>query len=91
MFIRKILKKFKRLYCALKKYFEVKKIHSKKIIMVNTPEHSNLGDQALSYAENIFFKKNFPNIVYTEITGPELNALYKLNILKNKCLKSSKT
>ena len=33
-------------------------------IMINTPDHGNLGDQAIALAEERFFKDKFPNVLF---------------------------
>lgn len=40
-----------------------------KIILLEVPTYSNLGDQAISYAEKVFFKDRFPEKVLYEVTG----------------------
>jgi pyruvyl transferase EpsI len=46
------------------------KIHKKqRIILMNTPDHFNLGDHAITIGIYIFFKKYFPNIKIIEFTG----------------------
>lgn len=52
-----------------------------KIIVLGTPKHGNLGDQAIAYAQKLFIQKHFPDVEYIEI--PAKDILINLhNILK---------
>ncbi len=60
--------KDKRYY--LEQYFAIKKMcNEADFIMINTPDHGNLGDHAIAIAEQKFFKERFPNVRYREVTG----------------------
>lgn len=48
---------------------------TEKLIMLNTPLHGNLGDQALAYAEELYCERNFPNKKYIEIYGNFLDVV----------------
>lgn len=49
-------------------------INYKKIYILNTPLHTNIGDSAIAYAQNLFLEKNFGNkYKIVEITSWELN------------------
>ncbi|HJK77481.1 MAG TPA: polysaccharide pyruvyl transferase family protein [Methanocorpusculum sp.] len=41
----------------------------KRIILIGTPDHGNLGDHAIAFSEKNFFKDNFPSVFVVEITG----------------------
>ena len=38
-------------------------------LMINVPDHGNLGDQAIAIAEKIFFDEQLPEMKYSEVTG----------------------
>lgn len=57
------LKKLKLFIIFLVKY----KIHRKRIVIFNTPEHGNVGDSALVKAEYDFFHKYFPKYHVLEV------------------------
>lgn len=60
----------------------VLKLCKKKIaFMLNVPLHGNLGDQALAYAEKLFFQTEFPEYKYIEVNGSDINVLF-LKMLK---------
>jgi len=58
-----------------------RKHNSKTVFLVLTPEHTNLGDHAIAYAEAELLKCN--GVDYVEITGKQL-----VELQKNKCLNS---
>ncbi len=58
---------------------EFKKRKKLFVFLVLTPEHGNLGDHAIAYAETVLLKKM--NIGYIEITGMQLGQLNALNIV----------
>lgn len=62
MFIKWLLDKKKK----LKIYIEVL-FHKKCLVLVNTPLHGNLGDQAIAYAEEQFLRDYFPDYKIIEI------------------------
>lgn len=43
-------------------------VHEKRIILLNTPEHTNLGDHAIAECEKDFFSKQFPDYDIIEIS-----------------------
>ena len=43
-------------------------IHEKRIILLNTPGHTNLGDHAIAECEKAFFSKQFPDYDIIEIS-----------------------
>jgi len=68
-----------------KKYKTIRRDHNKKIVFFNTPEHDNLGDQALTFAELVFVKENIPDLPCYEVTGSEmLGAIFGIGGLINK-------
>ncbi|MFD9627725.1 polysaccharide pyruvyl transferase family protein [Peribacillus muralis] len=80
MFYKKIkfaLLDFKYIFLAYIKYVVLnidndktfEKIKNKrKMIVMQTPLHGNLGDQAIAYAEKKFLTENFNDIVYLEVS-----------------------
>ena len=55
---------------TVKQFFAIRKLCSgTDFIMFNTPDHGNLGDQAIALSEERFFKDRFPEVVYREVTG----------------------
>ncbi|WP_022772816.1 polysaccharide pyruvyl transferase family protein [Butyrivibrio sp. AE2015] len=55
---------------SFEQYFAIKKMcNEADFIMINTPNHGNLGDHAIAIAEQRFFYERFPSIRYREITG----------------------
>lgn len=55
-------------------YKAILSINKKKIYILNTPLHTNIGDSAIAYAQNLFLEKNFGNeYEIVEITNWELN------------------
>ena len=69
----------------IKKYKTIRRDHNRKIVFFNTPEHDNLGDQALTCAELIFVKDNIPDLPCYEVTGSEmLGAIFGLGGLIQK-------
>ena len=63
------------------RYIDLKSIYKmilpsrkKKIYILNTPIHANIGDSAISYAHNLFLEKEFSNeYKIIEVTSWELN------------------
>lgn len=63
------------------KYIDLKSIYKmivpskkKKIYILNTPIHTNIGDSAITYAQNLFLKENFGDkYKIIEVTTWELN------------------
>lgn len=72
-------KKIKKFYCEFYPYYKQKFLYPKAVFLVLTPEHGNLGDHAIAYAETKMLEKL--HIKYIEITGEEIKKLYK-----KKCL-----
>jgi len=71
-------KKFKHILWKLKEYIEAsrrinkafsKTTNKKRIILIGSPEHGNLGDHAISVAEMQFFKDKIPEFETVEISG----------------------
>lgn len=55
-------------------YRTISPINKKKIYILNTPLHTNIGDSAIAYAQNLFLEKNFGNkYKIVEVTSWELN------------------
>lgn len=46
---------------------EIKNSKQKKVFVLGTPEHGNLGDQAIAYAQQLFLQKYYENYLYVEI------------------------
>lgn len=63
----------------LKKYRRLKRKNPKTVFLVLTPEHENLGDHAIAFAETELLKKL--GIDYVEITGKQLEELRNYNLL----------
>lgn len=53
----------------------------KRILLVGTPNHGNIGDAAIAYAENIFLKEQFSE--YDVIEIPENRVLDSISVLKS--------
>lgn len=51
---------------------KIKEVRNLDFIMLDTPRHGNLGDQAIAYSEKLFFDKYLPDLKYGEIIGPKL-------------------
>lgn len=51
---------------------QVKQSNVDKVVVLGTPKHGNLGDQAIAYAQKQFIRKNFPNLMYVEIPAKEI-------------------
>lgn len=68
-----------------KKYRRLKRKNPKTVFLVLTPEHENLGDHAIAFAETELLKKL--GIDYVEITGRQLEELqaYHLLGIMNRC------
>lgn len=49
----------------------------KRIIVIGTPEHGNLGDHAIAKAELLFLGKKFPSIKVVEISGEQFRCFTK--------------
>ena len=60
---------------------EYKKSTKNPIFLIFTPEHANLGDHAIAYAESILLKK--AGIKYYEITGKKLYELEQYGYLSS--------
>lgn len=45
------------------------KLHDKAVILISTPEHRNLGDHAIAFAERVFFEKMNMSEMLFEITA----------------------
>lgn len=56
------------------------KTKKQKIILIGTPEHGNIGDLAIAYAEILFLKKYFPNKEVIDI--PDAKVKWALKKLK---------
>lgn len=59
--------------CAEFAYLKIKKSDKPNIILIGTPQHGNLGDQAISFAERNFLKENFGNMNIVEIQFSEVD------------------
>lgn len=67
-----------RKYC-IKQLFAIKRMcRDADFIMLNTPDHGNLGDHAIALAEERFFKDKLPDIRYKEVTGDYYRKNHKL-------------
>ena len=69
-FFKKNIRKF-FFHIKIKKSILNDKIN---FIFIGTPEHGNLGDQAIALSELLFFTHYFPNINIIEITGNQYRA-----------------
>lgn len=69
-------------YIFNKRDLNIKEINDKgkKIYFIGTPNHSNLGDHAIAYAEKLYCKTNFPEYEIIEISDNE----FGINILNLK-------
>ncbi len=47
-------------------------------IMLNTPDHGNLGDHAIALAEQKFFNDRLPQVAYREVSGDYFRKNYRL-------------
>lgn len=56
---------------ALQQTGRVKKTEKRRIFLMNTPDHGNLGDHALAIAANRFFQEFFPRYEVLEYTGKQ--------------------
>lgn len=63
----------------IKKSFKYRK--NRNIILMNTPEHTNIGDHAIAEAEKLFLKRNFPQYGIIEITD-EMYYKYRSEVKK---------
>lgn len=64
---------------SINQFFAIKKMcHGADFIMINTPDHGNLGDQAIALAEERFFKDKFPNVEYRELSGDYYRKNYRI-------------
>lgn len=59
------------------KFAEKKAVNPRTAYLIMTPEHENIGDHAIAYAEEFFLKKH--GIDYVEITGSRLESLRDVN------------
>ena len=60
-------------------YKTIVPINKKKIYILNTPLHTNIGDSAIAYAQNLFLEKNFGDkYKIVEVTSWELNRFRKV-------------
>lgn len=59
--------------CAEFAYWNIKKSAKPNIILIGTPQHGNLGDQAITFAERKFLKDNFGNKNIVEIQFSEVD------------------
>ena len=62
---------------SLEKLLEQLPKDRQRFFMFGVPTYNNLGDLAIAYAEKRFFEKNFPEIVYVEITEPQTDTAIK--------------
>lgn len=76
---RKFLIDKKNIPIVKKKLAEEVSKQKRNIFMFCIPQHVNLGDQAIAYAENVFIKENFRKDNYVEIFADETSAA--VNIL----------
>lgn len=44
-----------------------------RFFMFGIPTYNNLGDQMIGFAQRLFFRRNFPQLLYVEITEPQTN------------------
>ena len=42
-----------------------------RFFMFGIPTYNNLGDQMIGFAQRLFFRRNFPQLLYVEITEPQ--------------------
>lgn len=49
----------------------------KKVFLMNTPSHGNIGDQAIALAEIFFLKKHYPNYHLIEVPSDHINHCLK--------------
>ncbi|MCI1858743.1 MAG: polysaccharide pyruvyl transferase family protein [Sporolactobacillus sp.] len=52
----------------------------KKLLVLQTPNHGNLGDQAIAYAQEMYLKNNFDSFYYIEI--PFCDVIRKIKYIK---------
>lgn len=45
--------------------------HQQRFFMFGIPTYNNLGDQMIGFAQKLFFRRNFPQLLYIEITEPQ--------------------
>lgn len=57
-----------RMRC-LKQLLDMPKKIEKRIVLMNVPEHTNIGDHIITYSEELFLKKYFGNIEIVSISG----------------------
>src|SRR5699024_12614776 len=62
---------------SLEKLLEQLPKDRQRFFMFGVPTYNNMGDLAIAYAEKRFFEKNFPEIVYVEITDPQADTAIK--------------
>ena len=76
-FIIRIYRSLKYRISAMKEnikyaYITVTPLNKKKIYVINTPLHTNIGDSAIAYAQNIFLQKNIgDDYKIVEVTSGE--------------------
>jgi len=73
------------LYLELQKYFksnpyDIKLKKEKKFFIFGIPTHGNLGDQAIAYAQEVFFKENYPD--YSIIEIPDHDVITQIRFVK---------
>jgi len=71
----KLIEKIKYYKNYVKEYKEIKNlddVSENKIFLIGTPQHGNLGDQAIAYAENKILEKNFKDYKICEINTPDV-------------------
>ena len=61
---------FRFIYSEQLSQFRKTKEKTRRIILIGSPEHGNLGDHAIAEAERNFFAKDFPDIPLVELSGP---------------------
>lgn len=78
-FLSDVKRKIRYGYQLALPIFRYKKRRKKPVFLIFTPEHANLGDHAIAYAEQQMLEKN--GIDYYEITGAKLDQLAQTNYL----------
>lgn len=70
----------KKSYYKFKEYIHIRKSikkYNKKLFLIGTPWHGNIGDQALVLAEKYILKKIFPNFKIIEIPSEVYNSKWQ--------------
>ncbi len=67
-----------KLITFVKALKNAKAISSANVLLLNTPEHGNLGDHAIAVAERSILNALLPSKQLLELTAPQLNLMIKL-------------